>query len=335
MTLAENEHGGTTQGVKEGAIGFVAGCVGAVALVYVGQPLDTVKVRMQLEPRAYRGMVDCMLTVKKQAAESVPRSPRRAFVRALYVGTTPALAANVAENSVLFATYGACQSMVARTLGLPGADHLSPMANAAAGSIASFFSSFTLCPTELIKVRLQADTTNGIKGQASALRVIREVFRTEGVKGFYRGFGSTVVREMPGYYVFFGAYEATRKLLSPSTTDGVRNQHCSPFATMTAGAAAGAALWVVIYPVDAVKSRIQACTTTAGIGTLATATAGGGGNGSAGSTAFLGTVLSVVRHEGVGALYSGLKPTIVRTVPASAVMFLAIEYTKTLLNRLF
>ena len=34
----------------------------------------------------------------------------------LYAGTVPSLAANVAENSILFAAYGACQKMVASSL---------------------------------------------------------------------------------------------------------------------------------------------------------------------------------------------------------------------------
>ena len=39
-------------------------------------------------------------------------------VRGLYVGTLPALAAVVAENSVLFMAYGATQRAVARSLGV-------------------------------------------------------------------------------------------------------------------------------------------------------------------------------------------------------------------------
>lgn len=35
--------------------------------------------------------------------------------RGLYAGTVPALVANVAENSVLFAAYGFCQKAVAFT----------------------------------------------------------------------------------------------------------------------------------------------------------------------------------------------------------------------------
>lgn len=74
-----------------------------MALVYVGQPLDTVKVKMQTFPHMYSGMWDCIRqTVKLEG-----------FFRGLYAGTGPALVANCAENSVLFAAYGACQKVVA------------------------------------------------------------------------------------------------------------------------------------------------------------------------------------------------------------------------------
>lgn len=65
---------------------------GGVALVYVSQPLDTVKVKMQAFPTVYKGMMDCLTeTFRKDGV-----------VRGLYAGTLPAIAANVAENSVLF-----------------------------------------------------------------------------------------------------------------------------------------------------------------------------------------------------------------------------------------
>lgn len=66
---------------------------GGVALVYVSQPLDTVKVKMQTFPHLYKGMVDCLVKTYRNDG----------FTRGLYAGTIPAVVANVAENSVLFA----------------------------------------------------------------------------------------------------------------------------------------------------------------------------------------------------------------------------------------
>lgn len=76
---------------------------GGMAVVYLGQPLDTVKVKLQTFPNLYSGAWDCF----KQTFRT------EGFRRGLYAGTVPALIASVAENSVLFAAYGGCQKLVA------------------------------------------------------------------------------------------------------------------------------------------------------------------------------------------------------------------------------
>ena len=67
--------------------------------MYVGQPLDTLKVKMQTFPQLYPRLSVCFRQTLKQEG----------VIRGLYAGTVPSLAANVAENSILFAAYGACQ----------------------------------------------------------------------------------------------------------------------------------------------------------------------------------------------------------------------------------
>lgn len=76
-------------------------------MVYVGQPLDTVKVKMQTFPDLYKGMSNCFVKTLKTDG----------LARGLYAGTVPAIVANVAENSVLFAAYGACQKVVGNIMG--------------------------------------------------------------------------------------------------------------------------------------------------------------------------------------------------------------------------
>lgn len=66
---------------------------------------------MQTFPELYRGMVGCFSQTLK-----------RDGVRGLYAGTVPALAANIAENSVLFAAYGVCQKAVAYSTGVQVGD---------------------------------------------------------------------------------------------------------------------------------------------------------------------------------------------------------------------
>lgn len=131
---------------------------------------------MQTFPNMYKGFIDCITTTYKQVG-----------LRGLYQGTTPALVANIAENSVLFMSYGFCQQVIRFAAGLRSdavlrwvsgkviqavvevylrsgkkknnpfsSLYFSDVQKACAGSVASIFSSLVLCPTELVKCRLQA-----------------------------------------------------------------------------------------------------------------------------------------------------------------------------------
>nr|CAD7439322.1 unnamed protein product [Timema bartmani] len=226
-------HAGSGNGL-DAIIDFIAGSLGGTALVYVGQPLDTVKVKMQTFPQLYGGMVNCfMQTLRKEG-----------IVQGLYAGTLPAVAANVAENSVLFASYGVCQKTIMKLTNVQEVEDLSSFSNASAGFLAAFFSSFMLCPTELIKCQLQA---------------------------------------------------------------------MRPLRTMTAGAIGGMLFWTVIFPADVIKSRVQIQETNA---------------------TFIGLFRHIFRNEGFMALYSGLQPTLVRTIPATSTLFLVYEYSKKFLHHL-
>jgi Mitochondrial carrier protein len=67
-----------------------AGVFGSLACVYVGQPFDTVKTRLQTRPEAYRGVVDCFVV-----------TTRREGVLSLWKGATPAVVSAVTENAVV------------------------------------------------------------------------------------------------------------------------------------------------------------------------------------------------------------------------------------------
>lgn len=182
--------------------------LGGIALVYVGQPLDTVKVKMQTFPHLYSNMINCFTETLRNDG----------IYRGLYAGTVPALATNVVENSVLFLCYGFCQKIMQRITEVESTEKLSIVSNATAGFLASFFSSLAICPTELIKCKLQA--MHEIKKQHETLgkrfesvgpfKLTAQIIRNEGPLGLFRGLVPTLVREMPGYFCFFGGYEGVR-----------------------------------------------------------------------------------------------------------------------------
>ncbi|XP_078236746.1 mitochondrial ornithine transporter 1 isoform X1 [Pogona vitticeps] len=199
---AEQAH---LQPLAQAMVDLTAGAAGGVACVLSGQPFDTIKVKMQTFPAMYRGFFDCSVKTYQQEG-----------MYGLYQGTMPALLANVAENAVLFACYGFCQQLVRHLFGLGKELALSDFHSAMAGSFASVFSSMALCPTELVKCRMQALHEMKVTGQtalssrSSTWAVVKAVFRAEGPLGFFQGLTSTWLREVPGYFFFFGGYEVSR-----------------------------------------------------------------------------------------------------------------------------
>ncbi|XP_004397813.1 PREDICTED: mitochondrial ornithine transporter 2 [Odobenus rosmarus divergens] len=291
----------------QAAIDLTAGAVGGTACVLTGQPFDTVKVKMQTFPGLYKGLTDCCLKTYSQVG-----------LRGFYKGTCPALMAYVAENSVLFMCYGFCQELVRKVVGLDKQARLSDLQTAAAGSFASAFAALALCPTELVKCRLQTmyemEMSGKIaKSQNTIWSVVKSILRKEGPLGFYQGLSSTLLQEVPGYFFFFGGYELSRSFFA----SGRSKDELGPVPLMLSGGIAGICLWLVIYPVDCIKSRIQVLSM------------------SGKQAGFLGTLISIVKNEGIAALYSGLTATMIRAFPANGSLFLAYEYSRRMMMSQF
>jgi solute carrier family 25 ornithine transporter 2/15 len=300
--------------LKDGIIDLAAGTAGGIANVYSGQPLDTVKVKMQTFPHLYNNWITC--SIKTFKADGI---------RALYAGTTPALVANIAENAVLFTAYGYCQKLVATVIGCEDPSSMKPLHNAFAGSFAAVFAACVLCPTELVKCRLQAQTEINPHIKRTAFGICREMYKQNGLRSFFIGMTPTLTREVPGYFAFFGAYELSRYLF---TTEGKPKDDIGLAKTAISGAVGGSALWTLVFPADVIKSRMQ----VTGEGT------------------FVSVLVSILKNEGklfwdtvfmeylffsgVIALYKGLTPTLIRTCIASGCLFIAYENTKRFLHSL-
>jgi len=80
-----------------------------------------------------------------------------------------------------------------------------------AGGFAGVCSWILTYPVDIVKSKQQAD----ISGEfSSAFDCIRKTQSREGVRGFYRGISTTLVRAFPVNAATFGAVEASMQLLS-------------------------------------------------------------------------------------------------------------------------
>ncbi|KAF8184484.1 carnitine/acyl carnitine carrier, partial [Pholiota molesta] len=213
----------------------------------VGFPFDTVKVRFQSPAIAskYHSTFNAIATIVREER----------FI-GLYKGIMSPLATTALMNGLVFSSY-----RFLLKLQLPNAASVPTLTQIAlAGAGCGIVSSIITTPTELIKIRQQALLT-----PTTARQVAWQIFRDNGLRGLYRGLTATALRDC-GYGAYFAAYEATCRYFSntPSRTGTdvfaeVENQvtNLSWPALLLAGGVAGVAGWVVTFPLDVVKTRVQ------------------------------------------------------------------------------
>ncbi|XP_070271054.1 solute carrier family 25 member 48 isoform X2 [Myotis yumanensis] len=214
---------------------FAAGWIGGAASVIVGYPLDTVK------------------------------------VFGFFKGMSFPLASIAVYNSVVFGVFSNTQRILSQLHSRePEASPPRTLSDLLLASMVAGVVSVGLgTPVDLIKIRLQMqtqafrETSLSLKNRAVALgeqpayqgpvHCIATIVRTEGLAGLYRGAGAMLLRDVPGYCLYFVPYVFL--------TDWITPEACadpSPSAVWLAGGVAGAISWGTATPMDVVKSRLQA-----------------------------------------------------------------------------
>lgn len=129
--------------IPRGVIDTLSGTVGGWALVLVGHPFDTIKVRLQTSSQ-YSGMVDCIKqTVAKEG------------VKGLYKGMISPLTGITFVNSVQFSMYMQGIYFFQNSFNLQPNERLPIAYVALAGSLAGIPQSFVEGPQDLLKAKMQ------------------------------------------------------------------------------------------------------------------------------------------------------------------------------------
>ncbi|KAL2077808.1 hypothetical protein ACEWY4_027312 [Coilia grayii] len=302
---------------------FLAGWIGGASSVIVGHPLDTVKTRLQAG-KGYKNTFHCVLTIY-----------RKETVFGFFKGLSFPLASITVYNSVVFGFFSNTQRLISKYRYGDGR-HPSGMLDLTVASMLTGLVSVSLgAPVDLVKIRLQMQTqpkrllaesfhlagsgngsgivplhSSSLQIQAQAqpmyrgpIHCISSILQTEGLQGLYRGAGAMILRDVPGYTLYFIPYTLLCNWLSP---DGSASPH--PWSIWLAGGLAGSISWVTATPADVVKSRLQADAMH--------------------QRKYRG-ILHCISHsyktEGIHVFFRGATVNAIRGFPMSATMFLTYE----------
>ncbi|XP_020731200.2 solute carrier family 25 member 48 [Odocoileus virginianus] len=288
---------------------FVAGWIGGAASVIVGHPLDTVKARLQAGS-GYGSTLSCIRTVY-----------RRESVFGFFKGMSFPLASIAVYNSVVFGVFSNTQRFLSHhRCREPEAGPPHVLSDLLLASMVAGVVSVGLgAPVDLIKIRLQMQTqpfqeaSLSLKPRVAALgdqpayqgpvHCFATIVRTEGLAGLYRGASAMLLRDVPGYCLYFIPYVFLSDWITPEACAGP-----SPCAVWLAGGMAGAISWGTATPMDVVKSRLQAD------GVYVNKYRG-----------VLDCISQSYQKEGLKVFFRGITVNAVRGFPMSAAMFLGYE----------
>ncbi|KAK1321306.1 Mitochondrial uncoupling protein 1 [Acorus calamus] len=280
----------------------IAACFAEICTI----PLDTAKVRLQLQKKAatgdkvaqlkYRGMLGTVATIAREEG-----------LAALWKGIIPGLHRQCLYGGLRIGLYDPIKSFYV------GNDYVGDvplskkiLAGLTTGALAISVAN----PTDLVKVRLQAEgkLPPGVpKRYTGSLNAYSTIVKQEGLAALWTGIGPNIARNAIINAAELASYDQIKQtvLKIPGFSDNV-------FTHLLAGLGAGFFAVCIGSPVDVVKSRMM-------------------GDSTYKST--LDCFIKTLRNDGPLAFYKGFIPNFGRLGSWNVIMFLTLEQVKQVFMR--
>uniref|UniRef100_A0A182NKD8 Mitoferrin n=1 Tax=Anopheles dirus TaxID=7168 RepID=A0A182NKD8_9DIPT len=269
---------------------MTAGAIAGVMEHCVMYPLDSVKTRMQslTHMKAHDTIVSTLRDMIRH--EGVMRPFRG--VMAVVAGAGPA-------HALYFGAYECSKEMIAT---ISDRDHLNYMLSATAATLVHDAVSN---PADVVKQRLQMYNSP----YRSIMHCATQVYRTEGLRAFYRSYSTQLVMNIPYSAIQFPTYEFFQKLLN-------KDNKYNPPVHMVAGGAAGAAASALTTPLDVCKTLLNTQ------------------EDGAGKTRGLVEAAKKIYHTaGPMGFFKGMQARVLYQMPATAICWSTYEFFKYILSR--
>ncbi|KAG6381817.1 mitochondrial carrier protein RIM2 [Boletus reticuloceps] len=317
---------------------FVAGGLGGMCGAIVTSPFDVVKTRLQSslfrEKHASVGFVGGgvatlphrtggLLWNFVETGHILRDIYRDESPRALFRGLGPTLVGVIPARSIHFFTYGNGKQIIANRFNHGQENsyiHLS------AAAIAGILTSTATNPIWVVKTRLQlieerrqavslSGSSSGVAPDATrrpasrlvggSYAMIRQIFREEGIRGFYKGLSASYLGVTEGT-IQWVLYERLKRL--SADTQG-QSGVAEWFGMLGSAGSAKFVASLITYPHEVLRTRLRQPRV----------------NGVLKYTGLWQTLRTVIAEEGARSLYGGLSAHLMRVVPNAAVMYSIYE----------
>ncbi|XP_022903468.2 S-adenosylmethionine mitochondrial carrier protein homolog [Onthophagus taurus] len=164
----------------------------------------------------------------------------------IYKGIGPQAIGSAPQAALFFCTYESCKYFMTPLV----PQQALPIVYMAGASLAEVVACLVRVPMEVVKQRRQTCPKN-----STSMAIALDAWRSEGLlKGLYRGFGSTIIREVPFSFVQFPILEFLKRTYRIKFKN---NEMLSSFEVASCGAIAGGVSAAITTPLDVVKTRIM------------------------------------------------------------------------------
>lgn len=278
---------------------LLGGTMGGIAQVLVGQPFDTVKVRVQSAPEGtYKGALD---VVKQLLANEGPKGFYKGTLTPL-IGVGACVSVQFSVNEFMKRTYDS------KLNGAP----LSLFQFFNCGAAAGFANGVLASPIEHIRIRLQTQTGN-TKSFNGPIDCAKKIYASSGIRGIYKGLAPTLIRESVGLGIYFATYEAL--IAREIGKSSILRSDIPAWRLCLYGGLSGYTLWIGIYPVDVIKSKLQTDSLKKPVYKTS-----------------IDVARDIFAKTGIRGFYKGFVPTILRAAPANGATFAVFEVTMRMLS---
>jgi mitochondrial ornithine carrier protein len=175
----------------------LAGFCSGSALSFLTAPLVQVKTRQQITGNGFRQTLIESLRLPEGATQSLPRC---------FAGFGPHFLMESVGRAVYYTTYEACKRGIANYQGMSNAASISLQDRMLSAGFAGIVCGAIIFPLDSLRSRIYSQVTTTTNPKTT-LQMLEFMYYENGIRGFYRGFGVTVLRSGPVSSVVLPIYD--------------------------------------------------------------------------------------------------------------------------------